>query len=53
MAHPVAVPPQGSQSLAPEQEYPRWKYHATKRAVIVRDAQAEAALGEGWGDKPI
>lgn len=25
----------------------------TKPAVIVKDAQAEAALGEGWSDRPI
>jgi hypothetical protein len=50
---PVAVPPQGSQAVNPQQEYPKWKYHPTKEAVVVSDAQAEAALGEGWGDKPI
>ena len=33
--------------------YPRWKYHATKQPVTVTDAQAEAALGEGWGDIPV
>ena len=33
-------------------EYPKWKYHATKPAVVVKDAQAETALGEGWADSP-
>src|SRR5262245_60420566 len=33
-------------------QYPRWKYHRTGRSVIVKDADAEAALGEGWGDSP-
>jgi len=37
----------------PGSQYPRWKYHPTKKAVIVKDAEAEAALGEGWGGKPI
>ena len=43
---------QGSQSMEPQRDYPRWKYHPTKKAVVVNDAQAEAALGEGWGDTP-
>jgi hypothetical protein len=50
---PAAALPQGSPSVNPQQEYPRWKYHPTKKAVIVKDAKAEAGLGEGWGDKPI
>jgi len=32
--------------------YPKWKYHATKPAVIVADQAAEKALGEGWGESP-
>jgi hypothetical protein len=53
MARPPAAPPQGSQPVEPQRDYPRWKYHPTKNAVVVYDAQAEAALGEGWVDKPI
>ena len=32
--------------------YPRWMYHRTKPAVIVKSQQEEAALGEGWADSP-
>lgn len=35
------------------QEHPKWKYHATKEAVIVQDADEEAALGDEWQDAPI
>ena len=37
---PAAVPPQGSPSVNPQQEYPKWKYHPNRRAVTVKDAQA-------------
>jgi hypothetical protein len=50
---PTVAPPQGSQAANPQQEYPKWKYHPTRKAMVVKDAQAEVALGEGWGDKPI
>lgn len=33
-------------------EYPKWKYHAKKDAVVVSDAKEEAALGKGWADSP-
>ncbi len=49
---PAAALPQVS-PLLPSQQYPTWKYHPTKRAVIVKDAQAEVALGEGWTDSPV
>ena len=39
-----------SESL--KREYPKWKYHRTKPAVIVADPEAEAELGEGWADRP-
>lgn len=32
--------------------FPKWKYHATKEAVIVKDECAEKALGKEWGDSP-
>lgn len=32
--------------------YPKWKYHATKEAVIVGSEDAEASLGAGWFDTP-
>lgn len=35
------------------QTYPKWKYHDSGDAVIVDDADAEAALGEGWHDLPL
>jgi len=50
---PAPPPPQGSQSVKPLQEYPKMKYHPNGRRFTVKDAQTEAALGEGWGDKPI
>jgi hypothetical protein len=34
------------------QNYPKWKYHRSGRSIIVNDADAEAALGEGWSDSP-
>lgn len=33
-------------------EFPKWRYHATKQAMIVDDADAEEALGLGWFDTP-
>ena len=50
---PAAAPPKGIESVAAQQQYPRYKHHATKPPVIVKDAREEAALGEGWGDRPI
>jgi hypothetical protein len=32
--------------------YPKWKYHATKDPVVVESKEAEADLGEGWGESP-
>lgn len=34
------------------QNYPKWKYHRSGRSIVVNDADAEAALGEGWSDSP-
>jgi hypothetical protein len=34
------------------QKFPRWKYHRSKPACIVEDAEQESALGEGWSDAP-
>lgn len=34
-------------------EYPKWKYHAFEVPVIVKDADAENALGDGWVDSPV
>ena len=36
----------------PNVSFPKWKYHRTGKSVIVHDADAEAALGEGWRDSP-
>ena len=33
--------------------YPKWKYHPTKPGRIVENPREEAALGEGWGDRPV
>ena len=33
-------------------DYPRWKYHATKAAVVVPDEAAEKVLGDGWHNSP-
>jgi hypothetical protein len=32
--------------------FPKWKYAADGRSLIVDDADAEEALGEGWYDSP-
>jgi hypothetical protein len=32
--------------------YPKWKYHATKEAVVVDSEEEEKALGKGWKDTP-
>lgn len=32
--------------------YPKWKYHAEKPAVIVQSEEAEKALGAGWVESP-
>lgn len=34
-------------------DYPKWKYHAMEIPVIVKNAQEEAALGDGWCDSPV
>lgn len=33
-------------------KYPRWKYAADGRSIVVDDADAEEALGDGWYDSP-
>ena len=33
-------------------EYPKYKYHPDREPVIVADAAAEAALGDGWFNLP-
>lgn len=33
--------------------YPKWKYHAKKGAVIIKNAAEEEALGKGWQDTPF
>lgn len=35
------------------QEFPKWKYHPQHEPVVVDDADAEKALGDGWGDSPV
>ena len=52
-ARPATAPPQSPPWADPQRECPRWKYHSTKPPVIVKDAQAEAALDDGWGDMPM
>lgn len=34
------------------EEFPKWKYHPTKEAVIVLNADEEAKLGKDWFDRP-
>lgn len=34
-------------------EYPKWKYHAFEVPVIVKNSDAENALGAGWEDSPV
>jgi hypothetical protein len=33
--------------------YPKWKYHAKKGALTVKNEAEEAALGKGWQDTPF
>lgn len=33
--------------------YPMWKYHASKPAVVVANADEEKELGRGWHDEPV
>lgn len=35
------------------QEFPKWKYHDSGESLVVDDADAETALGEGWHDLPV
>lgn len=35
------------------QEFPKWKYGENGESLIVEDAEAEAALGDGWHDTPL
>lgn len=32
--------------------YPKWKYHESFEAVIVKDAAKEKELGDKWADTP-
>jgi len=34
------------------QEFPKWKYHPQKKALIVPNREAEEALGADWYDTP-
>ena len=34
------------------QEFPKWKYHPDKEAVVVQNADEEKALGADWFDRP-
>ena len=36
-----------------KRDYPKWKYHRTGPAVMVKNPDEEADLGEGWADRPI
>lgn len=38
--------------MHPKQEFPKWKYHHEKPALIVPSKEAEDALGEHWVDSP-
>lgn len=40
--------PAAVQTAPPKDEYPMWVYHATKKAVEVKNAAQHAALGDGW-----
>lgn len=33
-------------------QFPKWKYAADGRTLIVDDAESEEALGDGWYDTP-
>lgn len=33
-------------------EFPKWKYHAVKEAVMVEDKMEELELGPDWADSP-
>jgi len=33
-------------------EFPKFKYHETKDAVVVKDADEEKALGTEWANSP-
>ena len=35
-----------------KRKYAKWKYHRTEPAVMVKDPEEEADLGEGWADRP-
>ena len=34
------------------QEFPKWKYHPSKEAVVVENHEQEKALGADWFDHP-
>jgi hypothetical protein len=34
------------------QEFPKWKYHPTQPAKIVKNSEEEKALGKGWYNTP-
>jgi hypothetical protein len=44
--HEVIVP-----SSEPS-DYPKWKYHSEKPAVVIDSAEQETSLGAEWKDSP-
>jgi len=46
----AARPARSAESV--KRVYPSWRYHRTKPAVMVKDPNEEADLGEGWADRP-
>jgi hypothetical protein len=33
-------------------DYPKWKYHASKKPLLVHSSEEEKLLGSGWENSP-
>ncbi len=47
-----AAPPPPVPLTPIQMEYPKWLFHATKKAVMVADEAAHKALGAEWVESP-
>ena len=47
----VTVLPKSSR-VSIGQDYPKWRYHWTRKEVLVKNSDEERALGGGWANMP-
>jgi hypothetical protein len=55
MATPIVKAPAKPLVPAPkvhDKNFPRWKYHGTKKPILVKNALDESKLGKEWSNSP-